>query len=138
MEQVSRHFVITTTEVPFIDRSEPKPHDTVFKIGRTTGIATGHLHPTRSLSQMKCPPNATYPQGCIQKTYEHWTIQGAFDKPFIQPGDSGSWVLNEFGHLVGLLWGGIITTETAYYAPITHVIDDIEKATQCKVSLYFM
>lgn len=48
-------------------------------------------------------------------------------------GDSGSWILNEVGQLVGLLWGG--THSVCYFTPIQMVLDDIEARTGMKVEL---
>ena len=66
-------------------------------------------------------------------TSEHTIIGQRTARRFSEKGDAGSWILNESGLLVGLLWGG--TQSVSYFTPIQLVIDDIEARTGMKVEV---
>ena len=53
---------------------------------------------------------------------------------FSQSGDSGSWVFDRIGSLVGMIWGSSASSAT-YFTPIGLVVADIEERTRMKVEL---
>lgn len=69
-------------------------------------------------------------------TFEHYTIKAKYTRPFNEAGDSGSWVFDENGNLLGLLWGGCVRGDDCYFTPVEYVIADIEKYTGKKVEMY--
>lgn len=50
-------------------------------------------------------------------------------------GDSGSWILNSEGNLIGLQWGGNEILDVAFLTPIEDVVADIQYQTQHIVRL---
>lgn len=58
--------------------------------------------------------------------------------PFQGPGDSGAWLVNKDGRLVGLLFGGPAGKHClgpGYFTPIAAVLSDIRARTGHEVSL---
>ena len=51
---------------------------------------------------------------------------------FSKGGDSGSFVWDSDGYVVGMLWGGKEQTFVTYVTPMETILDDIKKA--CKAS----
>ena len=65
---------------------------------------------------------------------DEWVIRPSNDNLFSQAGDSGSWVVDETGTLVGLLWGNV--AERVVVTDITVVFASIEAKTGMKVEVY--
>lgn len=55
---------------------------------------------------------------------------------FGQDGDSGAWIFNKCGVLIGMIWGGCSRSGSCYFTHIKDIIQDIEKATGLKVDMY--
>lgn len=80
---------------------------TVYKWGRTTNVTSGDVGLVRSVLNLADverwkgsiynPNNAT--------AVAELTVGPKSGIPFCEPGDSGSLVVDEEGHVVGLLWG---------------------------------
>ena len=51
----------------------------------------------------------------------------------MRPGDSGCWILNQFGHLEALGFAAGPETLVDYAIPIEDVYDDIQKKTGAKI-----
>lgn len=67
-----------------------------------------------------------------------YVVTGVDNEDFAKGGDSGTFVLDSTGALVGLLWGGPIGEQhegPGYVTPILEVIKDIEERTGYKVRL---
>jgi len=102
--------------------------DPLFKKGCMTGLSNGFyngIEPTVAIE---------LPNGELRTTTEHTLISPASsDTTFSKPGDSGSWILNASGDLVGMLWGG--SNNVGYFTPIGLVLNDVETRTGWKVQL---
>jgi hypothetical protein len=72
--------------------------------------------------------------GSPGETYEHLYLAMNGGSTFGLSGDSGSWVLDSLGRLVGLLLAGQEATNHCYVTPISVVIEDIETSLGCKVT----
>ena len=58
-----------------------------------------------------------------------WEIIGKHQEPFAIPGDSGSFVGNGRGEVVGMLLGGHERTDTSIFTPMVEIFDDIKRIT---------
>jgi len=146
--------------VEFINHKILEPGSIAFKVGRTTGLTTGVVHaipvittayewPAKNAKRVMPPPfelstpikvAIDLPSNASRKSskrthVETFVIKG-FNEQFNQGGDSGSWILDAGGNLVGLLWGGCSGSDDCYFTPIKDVIDDIEERTGKKVEMY--
>ncbi|OJD11450.1 hypothetical protein ACJ73_09535 [Blastomyces percursus] len=88
----------------------------VFKRGRTTGLTHG------TLSHVDCAVNFN------GRAMFAWQVIGAFNKPFCDEGDSGSWVIDREGKWIGLLFACPFPSYTGdgYVIPILELMKDIE------------
>ncbi|KAL8822807.1 MAG: hypothetical protein Q9191_006465 [Dirinaria sp. TL-2023a] len=104
--------------------SEYKTHvkkgDQLFKSGRTTGNTWGTYTGFQA--------DLDFGQGI--QTAE--VILGS-ENNFLEPGDSGSFIYDEEGCLVGLAVGGPLDRNFAYFIPIQLVFTEIEHLTGWKV-----
>ena len=93
---------------------------TVYKWGRTTGVTQGRVSgfdSTVNLNELERNLGAEIarPIGPDDKpivlnvVYEWIVYPKSFGQDFLSPGDSGSLIVDEHGHVVGLLWGAIGT-----------------------------
>ena len=57
----------------------------------------------------------------------------AFRDHFGTRGDSGAFVVNEYGSLVGLYWGGNEYSGVSFFTEINHVFEDIKTITGAKL-----
>ncbi len=107
-----------------------------FKIGRSTGITTGEYHGIKSLLRTEMPSNHLEEKPPPRITNEHVIISNK-DEPFSEDGDSGAWVLNRHGDLVGMIWGAANDREQkyCYFTPIAVLKKDIEEQTGMEVEL---
>ena len=108
------------TEIP------PEGHK-VRKFGRTTGITEGCINPVDSFVRFKGTP---FEMVCKEKM-----ICGIAGKSFTSAGDSGAWVVDELGGLIGMVWGGFARDEGTFFTPIKLIIEDITKQTGYSVRL---
>jgi len=95
----------------------------VLKSGRSSGVTYGIVNGTVS--------DVFLPGG--QKSVEY-AVVGQDKKLFSKEGDSGAWVIDSSGSLIGMVIGQGIRGQT-YITPITEVFKDIEEKTGAKVSL---
>jgi len=96
----------------------------VMKVGRTTNVTYGYV--SHIESECKLPGNPT--------TSTEFAITGLKGTLFSDKGDSGAFVLNEFGQLVGMIVGGGILGET-FVTPIQEVTADIMEMTGYSVHM---
>ncbi|KAK1955773.1 hypothetical protein LY78DRAFT_697546 [Colletotrichum sublineola] len=79
----------------------------VYKWGRTTGITSSQVMFTRriiNMAEVEQWKGTVHNPGGVTGVAE-LVVRPRNNEPFCQPGDSGSFVIDEEGHLVGLLWG---------------------------------
>lgn len=79
----------------------------VYKWGRTTGVRPGEVSLFRkviNMNEVEAWKGPIYnPTGAA--AVSELFVPPTDGQPFCKPGDSGSFVVDKEGHLVGLLWG---------------------------------
>lgn len=95
--------------VPEINKGPLQDGQEVFRVGRTTGLTVGKIHPVDATCKIIRPPNSRHEKH-QKTTVEHKVVIARFPDVSNAPGDSGAWILDEGGSLVGLLWGGNVGT----------------------------
>lgn len=99
-------------------------------MGRTTGITWGRCNGIlKSLIkswELNVNGQSIEVEGSEQSVVGR-PIRG--DNEFGMPGDSGAFVIDELGSLVGLYWGGNEYSGVSYYTEIRHVFEDIMMIT---------
>ena len=107
-----------------------------FKIGRTTGLTVGECNGIKSDTQLEVPLNDE-DQGEQKRVVfsQAHVLMAPPDsvRPFALAGDSGAWICDRFGWLVGMVWAG--ADRTSYCTPIGRIIEDIEDQTGMRVEL---
>lgn len=63
----------------------------------------------------------------VKATHEH--MMSTSDGTFAEPGDSGAFLFDRLGQVVGILIGGFKRKETVYFTPIENIFDDIKEVT---------
>lgn len=79
----------------------------MIKYGRTTGRTVGRIEPeklTLSLDRVHEIKGGVLVNPGNVISVDEWQVT-AGNRPFCEAGDSGSWVIDQEGALVGLLWG---------------------------------
>ena len=99
----------------------------VYKSGRSTGFTEGRWSYLQS--EVRLPNN---PDDTSEVVFIATRNLGSI---FAVHGDSGAWVLNEKGHLGGMIIGGNPQMDWTYVTPISVVFADIEVRLDCKVRL---
>ncbi|EEH09296.1 predicted protein [Histoplasma capsulatum G186AR] len=97
----------------------------VFKSGRTTGLTSG------TLSHVDTTVNFN------GRTVSAWHVIGINNVPFCDSGDSGSWLIDENGKWVGLLFACPFPSYTGdgYAIPALELIKDIEALVGGRVEI---
>ena len=95
----------------------------VQKVGRITGFTAGN---TDGLSEANFGGGAP---SSLEVTAVN-LISG-----FAENGDSGAWILNEQGQVLGMIIGGYEKGFTAFYTPIILMLEDMEKLTGLKLDV---
>ena len=92
----------------------------VQKVGRITGHTLGQIDGYASVSLND-----------VRETYEMKAVKkpGAGGSSFVAHGDSGAWILDMSGNVLGMIIGGDTTGCTAFYTPIDMMLHDMEKRT---------
>ncbi|MCJ1408691.1 hypothetical protein MMC19_002766 [Ptychographa xylographoides] len=93
----------------------------VRKFGRTTDITEGYINPVDSFIRFKGT--------AFEMVSKEKMIYGIAGKPFTLAGDSGAWVVDVFGGLIGMVWGGFTSHEGSFLTPISLITEDITKQT---------
>ena len=99
----------------------------VRKFGRTTDITEGYINPVDSFIRFKGT--------AFEMVSKEKMIYGIAGKPFTLAGDSGAWVVDVFGGLIGMVWGGFTSHEGSFLTPISLITEDITKQTGYSVRL---
>lgn len=103
-----------------------KVGDELLLFGHVSGVKTGTF--SAILSNIKWPEQPTLTR--------EYAICGDGGESFAKKGDSGAFVLNREGDLVGILVAATeATTGVAYVTPIQAVVDDIHAQTGYDVYL---
>lgn len=95
-------------------------YEKLFKKGRTTDQTWG------TYSGFEVDLNFGFG---LQKA---WTVLGS-GNIFLDDGDSGSFLYNCAGQLVGLAFGGPVDRNFGYFIPIKYVFDEINRTTEWEV-----
>ena len=125
---------------------DPKAGETLFKIGRTTGLTVGKLNATYGYLHSKyCGvwpevsedimhdfgPEVVLDQPTVAKV--NVTVSAfARGQAFCKRGDSGSVVFNGEGRMVGLLVAGTEAFEVGFFTPQRELLEDIKAMTGAK------
>lgn len=106
----------------------PKTGSIVWKKGRTTGITMGKMNSVRANIVLKDNQNRKH-------VFTGWEITPMKrNVPFVQPGDSGAWVLDLEGNWCGVVFAQLASGSGVMY-DAKSVVKDIERMTRCKVEL---
>ncbi|OKP15168.1 hypothetical protein PENSUB_2210 [Penicillium subrubescens] len=90
----------------------------VYKRGRTTDYTVGIVHGRRR--SLEAPHSA-------QGVATHVIVSDDPESPFSKRGDSGSWVIDSHGLLVGMIWGKSDFDDTTYFTPADYIFRYIPK-----------
>jgi hypothetical protein len=129
-------FTDLTKQIPSTDTYlfgvyPPETGETVYKIGRTTGVTKGTVNELQSTKNLK----GWEVQGKNQfryRTAQVWTILSKpKEKLFCEPGDSGSAIFTLGGNFKGLLVGGFceLNQDVAYFISGCDIFEDIKEIT---------
>ena len=117
--------MISATALPGSERS------TLIKCGRTTGWTEGLINSIDQYHFDDCAnPNldGSYPRAVSQNPL----VLSRSRSPFAEKGDSGAFVLNELGKLVGIVIGGSTTGDHSFMTLIDDIFEDIIHLTGAK------
>lgn len=99
----------------------------LFKIGRTTDATWGRYNGIKAISLVdwRNGPNEA------RRIYsnDHSVVGGSVGPEFAKGGDSGSFVFDKFGGVVGLLLAANDGTNTSFFTTLDDVFADIRQIT---------
>ncbi|KAI5799369.1 hypothetical protein FPQ18DRAFT_384752 [Pyronema domesticum] len=104
---------------PVANVSIPEPHRRVQGVGAMTGLQDGYLATTPGLIKLE-----EYGKHTLE-----WSFCPRYKNGLGQAGDSGAWIFDDFGSVVGMILAHSDITELTYFTPIKVVFDDILKVT---------
>ncbi|KAF3491860.1 uncharacterized protein GIQ15_01377 [Arthroderma uncinatum] len=96
----------------------PDTESTVIKKGRTTGVTLGVVGGPPVLVRLGAAYGNLYRRA--------WLVSRDWSKCFARPGDSGSWVLNMSGQVIGILVAGDESDGSGLIVPMSLVVRNIE------------
>jgi hypothetical protein len=102
----------------------------VFKRGRTTGYTIGYVNGTKTMTKLKVGQKDG--QGQYRETLEFNIVSTSTNGLFSQPGDSGAWIMDKTGQLVGMMWGKLSDNTTAF-TPADYLFKWIQRHFQEKL-----
>lgn len=103
--------------------ADPVPGEAVLKVGRTTGCTYGRVNGIRNAAILDTAETPT----------SEYVVLGNDGVSFSEPGDSGAWVINTKGEVVGVVTGG--NNGVSYIKPIKTILKDISKETGLTLAL---
>jgi len=107
------------------ESAEPVEDEEVAYFGRTSGIVMGKIHCNHACNiRIKMP-------GFAQETRE-WAF--TTKNKLIGAGDSGAWIFNRIGQVIGRLFACHQTAREGFFTPINRDIQRLEKEIGCKIS----
>jgi hypothetical protein len=134
--------ILTELQVPGLER-KPPGYEALSEGGAVVGVdqlsmddyvvKAGYLSGTTYGRHSHIKHDCNLP-GNSSLTSE-FVVVGHKGRPFALKGDSGAFVLNSYGKLVGLLIAGQEELNTAYVTPMTEVMRDIQQVTGHQVTL---
>ena len=104
----------------------PQLGETVFKVGRTTGGTCGHYTAING-TEFKAPVSGEIGVWREIKSQDHTIVFGYLD--FAKPGDSGAFILDDSGNMMGLLLGGSTAFKTMNFLAVNDLFEDIKSRT---------
>lgn len=161
--QLPAAFALSGRTTPETINTNTTLYDTkhFFKIGRTTALTTGTYNGIATAVYLPLPENnmtyirrqerrqrdatrlKTLPEHEQKREYklpfyshtdEHTIVAMQEGRFFSLGGDSGAWVFDNYGALVGMVFAtnGV---EATYFTPIGLIVEDIKHMTGCTVEL---
>lgn len=104
-------------------------NEDLHKSGRSTQITTGKCNELKVYTVKHEQARGIY-HGDLQTVTHEWAIISTNKRhPFAEHGDSGSFVYDSAGQVVGLVFGGIPTQEVTFMSDIRDVFRDIKDVT---------
>ena len=103
----------------------------MIKCGRTTGWTEGLINGIDEYhfdDRGNPNPDGTYPRAVSHNPL----VLSQSRSPFAEKGDSGAFVLNELGKLVGIVIGGSSVGDHSFMTSINDIFDDIIRITGAK------
>jgi hypothetical protein len=126
-----------------------KAGDTVFKVGRSSGVTVGRVDASKvslaaeALIGMKVLPTDGMLQGHKIASAKEWNVSGLEEwgkgewlevAQFASPGDSGAWVVNRNAELVGMVYCGMETETHGYVQDIHMIRESVHQVAQVKLA----
>jgi hypothetical protein len=102
----------------------------LFKVGRSTRVTFGCFQNIANSSTIHSWVQ-TEKGGWVEEVGTECCVHGPrmMADSFGDPGDSGSFVFNSFGYLVGLYFGGNSATGVGYFTPVKDLFEHIKQLT---------
>ena len=101
----------------------------VFKLGgKSTGTTYGTVLPYLSLVRLGDSDRATCEHGVLPNTHVNGSFSGE--------GDSGAWIADDNGYVVGMVWGSSRQTHITYVTPMTHILEHIGRISGERADLF--
>lgn len=102
----------------------------LFKVGRTTEGTWGKYNGIKATSFPRWGDQNASGKTANIECEDHMVVGWPpFDKPFADRGDSGAFVFDKYGDVVGLLVGVNDWTSTAYFTSLDELFRDIRHIT---------
>ena len=128
---------LPTLDATVRHRTSPDDGIVVAKYGRTTGATIGKVSSMREKNNIEVLEEM---RGCayhnpegVEKVKDLAVFVPMSGRSFCEPGDSGSWIVDVTGKLVGLLFADNSITGRVLFTDISEVFKDIEARTGLKV-----
>ena len=117
------------SSVEFKTAAEYNPNsiEQLYKCGRSTNFTSGKH--SGILQAQIARARGPHGQVLTKVTNEHAVTVVTTENPFSRPGDSGSFIFDHSGGVIGLLIGGCLRKNCSYFTAIENVFLDIKKVT---------
>ena len=109
----------------------PDAVDRVFKMGRTTHWTMGYMSPVQVFT-FDDKDYANDDGTPYERVSHDYCVIGHMGADFSESGDSGSFVFDDSGRLVGLLFGGDLKGGVTRILVVEDLFDDIKHMTGAK------
>ncbi|KAI5816549.1 hypothetical protein BZA77DRAFT_353784 [Pyronema omphalodes] len=104
---------------PVANVSIPEPHRRVQGVGAITGHQDGYLATTPGLIKLE-----EYGKHTLE-----WSFCPRYKNGLGQAGDSGAWIFDDYGSVIGMILAHSDISELTYFTPIKVLFDDILEVT---------
>ena len=105
----------------------PNSIEQLYKCGRSTNFTSGEY--SRTVQAQITRERDPHGQVLTKVTKEHAVTMVPTEDPFSRPGDSGSFIFDRCGGVIGLLIGSCVRKNCSYFTPIENVFRDIKEVT---------